>query len=199
MAQKSWYYAINNERMGPVEEADLAPLMANGTIGRQTLVWSEGMADWAPAETALPDGLSNTSNPSGESATPLTPPSETVFNHPTAFQAAVKTCFDKYATFTGRARRPEYWYFVLFSFVASLILSIVDATMFGLEGLSPLSTLFSLAILVPSLAVGARRLHDIGRSGWWQLIILIPLIGFIVLIVFLATRGDEEANKYGPA
>lgn len=200
MAQKSWYYAINNERMGPVDEADLAPLLANGTIGPQTLVWCEGMADWATAETTLPDALRNASNPSDGSVPPLTTPSsETIFNHPTAFQAAVKTCFDKYATFKGRARRPEYWYFALFTFAGSIILSIVDAVVFMSQNFSPLSSLFSLAMLVPSLAVGARRLHDIGRSGWWLLIALVPVIGFIVLIIFLVKKGDEEANEYGPA
>jgi len=199
MAEKNWYYAVNNERMGPIGEADLAPLLANGIIGPQTLVWCEGMSDWAPAGSTLPEALRNASKTSEASVPPLSPPSETIFNHPTAFQAAVKTCFDKYATFTGRARRPEYWYFALFTFAGSIILSIVDAVVFMSQNFSPLSSLFSLAMLVPSLAVGVRRLHDIGRSGWWLLIALVPVIGFIILIIFLVKKGDEEANEYGPA
>ena len=107
--------------------------------------------------------------------------------------------FNKYSSFRGRARRPEFWYFVLFNFLVQLVLGIVDATVFGMDNLSPLSNLYSLAVLVPSLAVGARRLHDIGRSGWWQLIMFIPLVGIIVLIVWYASRGKDEDNEYGPA
>ena len=112
---------------------------------------------------------------------------------------AVRTCFNKYASFRGRARRPEFWYFALFNFIAQLVLGLVDSMVFGLGDVSPLSNLYGLAVLVPSLAVGARRLHDTGRSGWWQLLVLIPLIGIIVLIVWWASRGNEGENEFGPA
>lgn len=95
----------------------------------------------------------------------------------------------KYMVFEGRAGLREFWMFVLASFLASLILSLVK----------PLSTLYGLAVLMPSLAVGARRLHDTGRSGWWQLIGLIPIIGWIILIIFAVLPGEAGANKYGPA
>lgn len=98
----------------------------------------------------------------------------------------------KYADFSGRARRKEYWMFVLCYFLISIVLGIVDQ----LLGTTILSLLFILGMIVPSLSVAARRLHDTGRSGWWQLISLVPLIGIIVLIVFLAQAGGEE-NDYG--
>ncbi|HQR50311.1 MAG TPA: DUF805 domain-containing protein [Methylophilaceae bacterium] len=104
------------------------------------------------------------------------------------FGDAIKTCFSKYADFSGRAKRPEFWWFVLFLFLVSLVLGLVSNTV---------SLLFSLGTLIPSLAVGARRLHDTNRSGWWQLIGLIPVIGWIVLIVFCAQEGESGDNQYG--
>jgi uncharacterized membrane protein YhaH (DUF805 family) len=100
--------------------------------------------------------------------------------------------FSKYATFAGRARRTEYWYFALLNTIATIALAIA----FGDE--SAISLIFSLVLILPSIAVGARRLHDIGRSGWWQLIWLVPIIGWIVLIVFFATNGQSGDNQYGP-
>jgi len=101
----------------------------------------------------------------------------------------------KYAEFSGRARRREYWMFVLINFLIGCALGVIGALV---HGLSFLSWLYSLAVLVPSIAVSVRRLHDTGRSGWWLLIGLIPLIGLIVLIVFLATDGEPGDNEYGP-
>lgn len=98
-----------------------------------------------------------------------------------------------YAGFSGRARRKEYWMFTLISFVISLVLSIIG----GLIGADFLSYIYAVAILVPTLAVSVRRLHDTGRSGWWLLIGLVPLVGFIILIVFLASEGKPETNQHG--
>ncbi|WP_108946049.1 DUF805 domain-containing protein [Shewanella halifaxensis] len=94
----------------------------------------------------------------------------------------------KYAEFSGRARRQEFWMFMLFCFGIQFVLTLL--------GLETISLLVSLALIVPNLSVGARRLHDTGRSGWWQLLLLIPLIGFIVLIVFWA-QDSHSANNYG--
>lgn len=104
------------------------------------------------------------------------------------FGDAIKVCFAKYVDFSGRAQRPEYWWFFLFCFLVSLGLGIVSNTV---------SLLFSLGTLLPSLAAGARRLHDTNRSGWWQLLWIIPLIGWIVAIVFLVKEGDSGDNQYG--
>lgn len=105
----------------------------------------------------------------------------------------------KYATFTGRSRRKEYWFFALFNIIISIVLTIVD-TVFGTlsveTGLGLLSGVYSLAVLIPSIAVTVRRLHDVGRSGWWLLIAFLPLVGVIVLLVFMLQDSKEE-NEYG--
>ncbi|WP_318212777.1 DUF805 domain-containing protein [Streptomyces sp. SJL17-1] len=100
----------------------------------------------------------------------------------------------KYAVFSGRARRQEFWMFELFNIIIAIVLAVVG---FALD-FSLISTLYSLAVLLPSLGVTVRRLHDTGRSGWWILISLVPLVGIIVLIVFAATAGDQHENAHGP-
>jgi len=100
---------------------------------------------------------------------------------------------NKYADFNGRARRSEYWYFVLFNAVISLGVGLLA----GLIGIDWLTYIYSLAILVPSIAICVRRLHDIGKSGWWYFIGFIPLIGAIWLIVLFCKEGDRGANAYG--
>ena len=109
-------------------------------------------------------------------------------------QYFVSVIRNKYADFNGRARRSEYWYFVLFNFVISLAVGFVA----GLIGFNWLSYIYSLALLVPSIAIGVRRLHDIGKSGWWLLISLVPLIGGIWLIILMVKEGDHGDNAYGP-
>lgn len=104
----------------------------------------------------------------------------------------------KYAVFSGRADRREYWMFVLFNIIAAIILAIIDRLVWGDGNMGVFGSLYSLAVLVPSLAVAFRRLHDTNRSGWWILIGLIPIIGTIVLIVFMVLPGDAGSNKYGP-
>ncbi len=100
---------------------------------------------------------------------------------------------NKYASFSGRARRQEYWMFILVYIIAYVLLAVIDAVV----GTMVLALIFSLALLVPSLAVAVRRLHDTNRSGWWLLLGLIPLVG-LVLIVFLALEGTKGDNQYGP-
>lgn len=99
----------------------------------------------------------------------------------------------QYLDFTGRARRTEYWMFTLFSVVISIALLLIG---YGLD-IRFLDAIYSLAVLLPSLAVSARRLHDTGRSGWWQLLSIIPIIGTIILIVWFATDGRPEPNQWG--
>jgi uncharacterized membrane protein YhaH (DUF805 family) len=110
------------------------------------------------------------------------------------------TALKRYARLSGRAGRPEYWYFILIYLLASALLSIVDGivgTYNAKAGIGLLSGLWGLALLVPWLAVSVRRLHDIGRSGWWVLIGFVPLVGFVVLLVFACTRSEPAANRYG--
>ena len=104
------------------------------------------------------------------------------------FGQAVKTCFNKYVDFSGRAARPEFWWFFLFQITVLLIAQVIGGDI--------LYGLVALALLLPSLAVGARRLHDIGKSAWFLLLALIPIIGFFVLLYFFA-QPTGPANEYG--
>ena len=113
------------------------------------------------------------------------------------FGEALQSVFSKYATFSGRARRSEYWYFFLFNVIVTVVLNILysstDSTIFA-----ALMSLYSLATLVPGLAVSWRRLHDISRSGVNYLLILIPLVGAIILLVWMCKDSYPGINQYGP-
>lgn len=121
-------------------------------------------------------------------------------------QTAVRTVLSKYATFAGRATRPEYWWWFLATIILFVALGLLDGgvvapmmgyPLFGEEAAQPLSTVASLAILIPNLAVACRRLHDTDRSGWWLLISLIPILGALVLLYFLVQPSDEGENRFG--
>jgi uncharacterized membrane protein YhaH (DUF805 family) len=101
---------------------------------------------------------------------------------------AVKTCFNKYVDFSGRAARPEFWWFALFQLVVSAVLGMVAYSLQGLAG---------LAMLLPGLAVGARRLHDTGKTAWLLLLWFVPIIGWLVLLYFFVQPTSAEANEYG--
>jgi uncharacterized membrane protein YhaH (DUF805 family) len=101
----------------------------------------------------------------------------------------------KYADFTGRARRTEFWMYLLFTLIIVVVLNVVEMII-GTMGV--IGFAYGLGTLLPSIAVTTRRLHDTGRSGWWQLIGLIPLVGLIVMIVFTVQEGAKGANAYGP-
>ena len=106
----------------------------------------------------------------------------------------------KYAVFSGRARRKEYWYFVLFNVIIAVVLGGVDrviGTSHG-AGTGLLGSIYSLAVLLPGIAVTVRRLHDTDRSGWWLLIGLIPIIGAIILFIFVLGDSTPGENQYGP-
>lgn len=116
------------------------------------------------------------------------------------FTTAIRTCLTKYADFSGRARRSEFWYFFLFNVVVSLVANVVD-NILGTDlggGTGILGGLAALALVVPYLAVAVRRLHDTSRSGWLILIGLIPLVGWIILIVWYAQDSHGD-NEHGPS
>jgi uncharacterized membrane protein YhaH (DUF805 family) len=117
-----------------------------------------------------------------------------------AFPDAVKICFNKYVDFSGRARRSEYWWWVLFTVLVGIVASIIDSILGtrNSSGTGVFGGLADLALLLPSLAVGARRLHDTGRSGFWLFLWLLPCIGWIILIVFFVMDSQGD-NKYGPS
>jgi uncharacterized membrane protein YhaH (DUF805 family) len=119
---------------------------------------------------------------------------------------AVKSVLSKYATFSGRAPRSEYWWWVLAVTILMLILGILDIFIFNpLLGLgteenpaaSPLSIIASLALILPNLSVAVRRLHDLDKSGWWILIWFIPIIGFLLLLFWYVSKGTEGDNRFG--
>ena len=109
-------------------------------------------------------------------------------------------CWKQYADFSGRARRKEYWMFVLFNIIVAIIAGIIDGVLGLINpeiGFGVFGGLYSLAAFIPGLAVSVRRLHDIGKSGWYYLLGLIPLLGAIVLLVWFCTEGEHGANKWG--
>ena len=121
-------------------------------------------------------------------------------------QTAVKTVLGKYATFSGRAPRSEFWWFTLAVIILSLIVSVIDgavlAPLLGFEAFAdeagePLRMIESLVLLLPSLAVAVRRLHDIDRSGWWYFLIVIPIIGPLVLLYWYIQPGTDGSNQFG--
>jgi uncharacterized membrane protein YhaH (DUF805 family) len=124
---------------------------------------------------------------------------------------ALKAAFQNYATFSGRATRGDYWWYLLAYLLVTICLSVVDSVLFGgassshsaggvvaiVYSIGIFGTLWDLANLIPSIAVAARRLHDTGRSGWWQLLVLIPVLGWIALIYFLVQKGTAGENRFG--
>ncbi|MEU0549197.1 DUF805 domain-containing protein [Micromonospora sp. NPDC005979] len=120
-----------------------------------------------------------------------------------SFGTAIKSVLSQYVGFAGRARRSEYWWFALFTVLVSIVTSVLDSAL-GLNFVDGSSSGFiglvvSLALLLPTLAVAVRRLHDTDKTGWWLLIALIPLIGAIVLIVFFVQDSTPGGNRFGPS
>ena len=115
------------------------------------------------------------------------------------FQQSIEACFNKYATFSGRASRSEYWFFILFSVLGALVTLIIDIQILGYSiesEYTPMNSIFSLILIIPSIAVSCRRLHDVNQSGWWQLIWL-TVIGGILLFIWYVTEGEKKKNRFG--
>lgn len=119
---------------------------------------------------------------------------------------AVKSAYRNYLTFSGRAIRSEYWWFMLFQIVVAIIIAVLEGGGSGQMGggemgysynAGPIGIVWSLVNLLPGIGLGIRRLHDLDKSGWWLLIALVPLIGAIVLIVWFATKGTTGPNRFG--
>lgn len=104
------------------------------------------------------------------------------------FQTSIATCFRKYVVFSGRASRSEFWFFNLFTFLVSIATYAIS---------QDLNTAVSIAFLLPSWAVSIRRLHDLDHSGWWMLLVLLPIIGPLALIIWFCMDGTEGANRFG--
>lgn len=230
VAEEAYYLDGSRNQQGPVPIAEIGRLIRGGTIRRDTLVWYPGMPDWRPASQVNelasffgaaappprpPAGPPPQVSPAGAAPMQRRAPMAGAYPgqspqsqaRPTGagadmgFGGAIATCFRKYVDFTGRARRAEYWWFILFYILLVFGLSILDAIMIGAgvrAGGGLLSGLASLALFLPSLAVAVRRLHDTDRTGWWVLIAFIPLIGWIIYLIFVCQRGTEGPNRFGP-
>jgi len=215
-AREVHYLDGSRNQQGPVPADEIARLVRNGAIRRDTLIWYPGMPDWRPigqvsefaslfvqaapprppaarGAAAMPPSAPMAGAYAGQAqgARPFEPPRM-------GFGRAIATCFRKYVDFTGRARRAEYWFWHLFYMLALIGLLALDGAVaaaglrvavFGLVGI--------LAMALPSLAVSVRRLHDTDRSGWWILINFVPF-GGIVYLVFLCQRGTTGENRFGP-
>jgi uncharacterized membrane protein YhaH (DUF805 family) len=221
-ARECYYLDGARNQQGPVPADEVARLIRGGTIRRDTMLWYAGLPEWQPAgqvsDFAPLFGQAPPPRPSAPPpAFPAAPPMQRMAPNAGAYQGqprqvqapqygsaksmgfvdAIKTCFRKYVDFKGRARRPEYWWFILFYFIVLTGLSILDGVMaaLGLPGF--FGFLGILGLVLPSLAVAVRRLHDTDRSGWMLLISLIPLVGSIIVIVFLCQRGTDGPNRFG--
>jgi uncharacterized membrane protein YhaH (DUF805 family) len=117
-----------------------------------------------------------------------------------SFIASIKTCFKNYAVFSGRAARSEFWWFTLFLVLGNIAATMIDSIVFSIppDQSGPLNSIFSLGTLLPSIAVSVRRLHDLQRSGWWLLLIFIPLLGWLTLLFWEVSKGTDGTNRFGP-
>ena len=110
------------------------------------------------------------------------------------FWQAVASGFSNYVNFSGRACRSEYWFWALFVVLVDIAAGIIDAALWTYA----ITSLVDLALFLPGLALAVRRLHDLDRSGWWFFLVFIPIVGFIILIVWACTKGTEGPNRFGP-
>ncbi len=197
-----WYYAVDGTSVGPVSEANFAELVRNGTIRSETLVWQQGMEDWIPfgsAEEIMdgppmpPQSAGATTYDAADFESAREDPARADAN---TFVGALKDGFTRYVDFGTRSTRPQFWWWALWSVIFSLGAAIVD-TGLGAGENGPVGLLVSLVTFLPSIAVAVRRLHDIGRTGWWFLLVFVPVIGWIVLIVFYCMATQNAANQWG--
>jgi len=115
-----------------------------------------------------------------------------------SFIEAISSGFSNYVNFSGRAQRSAYWWWTLFSILLYVVTSIIDMLIAGNGGFSPLTLIAQLALFLPSLALAIRRLHDKDKSGWFFLLIFIPLVGAIILLIWFCSRGTVGPNRFGP-
>ena len=257
MTTELWHYARNESAAGPVGPAEIMRLIRDGVIGTDTPVWRRGLPGWESARQHFDFGADAANTPPPDpmatgmserarryvathraaQPAPATPQYQSrgdgLYRHAPGrgFGEAIGVCLSKYFTFSGRASRSEYWYFILFHFLIGIVSALLDASLFGTalteDKAGPLNAVVSLGLLFPFLAVSWRRLHDIGRSGWWiggfwlamvagvvfivvgaatdpgtavslSIVLGIGAVVYgITMLVFLCTRGDPGPNHYG--
>jgi len=214
-----WYYARDNEKVGPLHRDDLEKLVLTADIRPSTLVWAEGMENWELAEkhfvfraTQPPDLKPYAANPDQPASFQPSPaPYQPSVNQLTSesligpdglyikapgrsFTGAISACLREYVNFSGRASRSEYWFFLLFTGLVSVAASIIDTVLFTgiFDTYGPTNTLVSLFFILPTLSVTWRRLHDINRSGWWVIWFWLAVLATIFLLSGSFTMDDES-------
>jgi len=204
-----WFFAENGGQHGPFTREQMAGFARGGRIAPETLVWAQGAPGWTPLResplrdlfpAAAPPPLPQYAPQPGYGQQAYASPQGWVPSPSLGFGEAISSCFSQFATFRGRARRSEFWYFQLFAVLVSFVTGMIDFAAFpeeAMEGLSPASTLASLVLFLPGLSVLVRRLHDTDRSGWNFWWLLIPLVGWIVVLVFVLQRGTDGPNRFG--
>ncbi|MEX6508826.1 DUF805 domain-containing protein [Jiella sp. M17.18] len=222
-----WYVVDAGQQAGPYEEDVLASLARAGLLEADSYVWRDGMADWQFAsETELarlfprtpgppafselrPDASSERGTGAAAGAlrwSPTGDPARSPFAAPqerleaslpgASLGQAFSRFWKKYADFRGRASRSEFWYAELGIVLLAFAIGFAEQLLAPRTGLF-VGDLYSLAALIPSLSIAVRRLHDTGRSGWYYLLVFIPLVGALVLLVFFCQRSDERPNRFG--
>ena len=231
--QKTWWYAIGEQKFGPLSGAELWALAQQNRLSPQDMVWKQGTPDWVsassvpqlwqraeaamvppplrqPPESAppLPGAMPAQPEPQpwtwpSSSAQPSADEARDSYTQPRrmSFGEAISTCLKKGVTFSGRASRAEYWWFYLFIVLVGMGIGLVSGLLLvavggGERQIDLISNLYSVVTAIPMTAAATRRLHDTGRSGWWQLIALTG-IGIFVLIYWFAQKGEGVPNKYG--
>lgn len=122
-----------------------------------------------------------------------------MYQYQVSFSRAVRMAFDSYCRFQGRSSRSEYWWWVLFVAILSFCIGIIEGILgFSMTAVQTTSGILSLVLLLPGLGLSVRRLHDIGKSGWWILLGFIPVVGAIILITWFARNSEMTENRYGP-
>jgi len=203
--EATWFLAYDGERKGPFTEAQIRSMAEAGAVHAETLAWRKGFDGWVPVRDTELDALlplaAHVPPVPGAASPDGAPRNGGAADPDLSLWGYFARCIrERYVDFGGRSRRKEYWSFVLFAFlfgVASLIAIVVlleDDT----EGLALLIlAAYPIAIVLPGLAVSVRRLHDIGFSGWFLLLYLIPF-GQFVLLIFMLLPSQTEANSFGP-
>lgn len=208
-----FYYENNGANMGPVSSDEIIELAKKGTLNRNSLIWRQGYEDWKklseseidvsflpPPMKQYPSSIPPSLNRNKQIAFSVNMSNDNVF------MKYYVNNLKNYINFKGRARRKEFWFFMLFSILISILLSVIENVIgavylmrsgYSYISIGILSTLYSLAIFIPSVGLYLRRIQDTGRTPLWLLLVFIPLLGWIPLIVFLCMDSQAGENRYG--
>ena len=203
MADAIWYYVQAGDRKGPVSAETVKALVDAGAMDPATLVWREGMGEWEPAFRhiggVIPPAPGRATGGSHQAAaSPVWQGAQGApYGQGVGFGRAFSLFWSGYADFSGRSVRSEFWWWIVWAIILGAVATSLDYLFVDMTlTFTPINWVWSLITLIPTLALGARRLHDVNRSGWWQLIALTG-IGIILLIVWWAQPSDQQRNTYG--